>query len=265
MADTLTPNYNWVKPEVGASPTTWGDKINANLDLIDAQVHANQTAIASGGSSIGDIKMFAGPTPPTNWLSCDGTVYQNSQIPLLAPILANIYGGVPGVSNAVPNLSNKFPIGPLLNVIGLGYQGGESTHLLAASEMPAHAHPIVDVVHNHGVNQTPHGHADPGHTHPGSQDAHQHNVSLPGSFGYGIGGVAPPDPLVNQGATNVVTDVRQPNVTVGAASANLATANANISLNASGTGLSTTQNAGGGGAHNNMPPYVCVNFVIRYQ
>src|SRR5262245_5057732 len=47
MADTVTVNYGWTKPEVGASATTWGTKLNSNLDLIDAQVYANQTAITA--------------------------------------------------------------------------------------------------------------------------------------------------------------------------------------------------------------------------
>ena len=41
--------------------------------------------------------------------------------------------------------------------------------------------------------------------------------------------------------------------------------NANISLIAAGTGLSTTQNVGSGAPMSIVPPYVAVNFIIRYQ
>lgn len=48
MADTFTTNLQLTKPEVGASANTWGDKINANLNSVDAVFSA-----AGNGTSVG--------------------------------------------------------------------------------------------------------------------------------------------------------------------------------------------------------------------
>ena len=178
MVESLTQNYKWTKPEITKSPATWGTFLNNTTDSIDSILFAAQNA----GAPIGSIIMFAGGYAPANWLLCNGAVYNNSDIPLLAPIIGNAYNAgtsaVAGTSTALPNLTQRFPMGTGLNPIG--QSGGAFQYTLSLANMPAHAHTIniSDPSHYHTIPAWQHTHTayQDVHVHYAWQDAHAHTV-----------------------------------------------------------------------------------------
>jgi microcystin-dependent protein len=264
MADTLTPNYGWVKPEVAASAATWGAKQNTVFDQIDAQVHANQMA----ASNVGDVKMFAGPTAPTNWLICDGRSLDTTTYATLFAVIGYAWGGS-GANFLLPNLVNRMPLGAGANPLGTMAGGGATgtfQYTIATGNLPVHQHAITDVAHTHGASQPAHVHSDPGHNHgvAASQDAHSHGLDhIPLTSNAG-GNAAPGS---GWGFNTTRTDSQQPavHVTLNPAATGLGAAQPAITVNASGTGLSTTQPVGSGTPMSIVPVYAALNFVIRYQ
>lgn len=258
MADTLTPNYSLVKPEVGASAATWGAKLNSDLDQIDAQMFAN----ANAGLPIGGGCLWFTPTAPANFVIANGASLSTTTYAKLFAVFGYTFGGS-GANFSLPNLTNRFPMGAGT----LAATGGEAAHLLTTAELPPHAHPITDVAHSHTASQPAHVHPDPGHAHnaSGSQDPHSHTLVGGEIINTSAGGLTPGGPAF--GLTPGSTDTQQPavHVSVAATWTGLQAAQPAVTVNPSGTGLSTTQNAGGGAAHNNLPPFLTINFIVRYQ
>jgi len=58
MADTVTTNYGWVKPEISASNNTWGTKLNTNFDSIDTKVKALDIPTAAAKTTLVDADIF---------------------------------------------------------------------------------------------------------------------------------------------------------------------------------------------------------------
>lgn len=71
MADTTTTNYGLVKPEVGASNDTWGNKTNGNWDALDAALKAasdiaNAAMPKAGGTFTGAVNFTGALTKDGN-------------------------------------------------------------------------------------------------------------------------------------------------------------------------------------------------------
>ena len=266
MAETQTPNFHWTKPDLGGDASTWGNVLNTTIDSIDSVVFANQAA----GVPIGSMTMWAGPTasPPVNWLICDGSTLDYGATPAYQGLF-NVIGrafnpALTGTQFALPNLVQKFPIGAGPGV--LGAVGGALTAPIAVANLPPHAHPITDVAHGHGVNQWAHSHviATGGHAHAIHTNPHAHTYvhSDSGHAGLAQGGAS-------VGAftdtTSTVGDIGGSTDAAGNLGGNTDAQTSGISIQAAGTNLSTTQNIGSGTPLPIAPPFLAINFIIRYQ
>lgn len=181
MADTVTANYGWVKPEIAGSPSTWGNKLNLDLDEIDNRVYTNQINALPliGGAMTGDITTSVTSFQPSSLVTkqyVDNAIY-NLHIPLgmiagWFSVAANIPTGWALCNGQVvngyqtPNLMDRFIVGAGYSY-SAGQTGGSNTHAhggasaavaLTAAQMPSHTHGVYDPGHAHGVN-------DPGHAH----------------------------------------------------------------------------------------------------
>ena len=174
-------------------------------------------------------------------------------------------------SNSTPDLRNKFIVGA-----GAGYSvgntGGSNTVTLSTSQIAAHSHTTNNHNHSVSVSDPGHGHSvsDPGHGHSMSvsDPGHQHNTSVTGAKlfpGYGGahvpygGGGGYPGTHFNMSNANT-------GISMSASSANtgVSASNANTSLSVStGNANPSTNNTGGGSAHENRPPYYALCYIMK--
>jgi microcystin-dependent protein len=91
---------------------------------------------------LAEVKIISWNFPPKGWTFCNGQLLPINQNQALFSILGTTYGGDGRTTFGLPNLQGRMPV-HVGNGISLGERGGETSHTLNISELPAHTHTPV--------------------------------------------------------------------------------------------------------------------------
>ena len=184
-----------------------------------------QEASACENPFIGEVKMFVGNYAPRDWAFCQGQELSTQQYSALFAIIGTTYGGNGQTSFALPDLRGRVPIGPAVNVPGISiYTAGQKGGVESVSLTQSQM---------------------PAHSHQPQAVDVQGNVASPGGNTYPA-----------QVAAAAATPDRQEITINTRAYAQLSGASAQ------NTAIGPTLSAGGSQVHENMQPYLVINYII---
>ena len=92
---------------------------------------------------LGEIRMFSFSFPPKGWTLCNGQILSITQNTALFSLLGTTYGGNGQTTFALPDLRGRVAMHADQFQYLLGGTGGEETHTLQQSELPAHSHNMM--------------------------------------------------------------------------------------------------------------------------
>ena len=238
MADSNTTTYSLVKPEIGASESTWGEKLNGNFDSIDDLLDGT-TAIApnltQGSWKVGGTAITASAAE-INLLTGQTSLVPYGVIVLWSGSVASVPSGwylCDGL-NGTPNLTDRFVVGAG-NTYAVGDTGGANSVTLDATQIPSHTHSF----------------SGSGTTSTGG--AHNHEIKYADNDSGGGTGLYMAGETNRAGlrTTSYISYTETQSVQSGGSPKH--------SFPISGT----TGTSGGGASHENRPPYYALAYIMK--
>ena len=231
MADTFTPNFDFVLPEIGGSPDTWGNKLNENFEALDKVIEESNKVVAELDEVIAEVSSFSVPQGgillwsgsigniPAGWALCNG-------------------------SNGTPDLQDRFVVGAGGDYT-VGATGGAGSVTLTTAQLPSHTHT--------GSTGSAGAHTHTGST--GSAGSHSHSMSI--------------DVRNRSGSLIAANRIAEPGTSTQTNSTwttnNAGSHTHSVSINSNGAHTHTVNigSTGGGGSHENRPPYYALAYIMK--
>jgi len=275
-----TTNFAVEKPTVGGYRNSWGGTLNTGLDKL--------TELLALALPIGTIQMYPKPSAPTatsnggTWLVCDGASLVRTDYPDLHALITNTYGTYPsGTTFLLPDMRARSPLGYNSATISgratraLALGSGVETHALSTGELSAHSHAIPATTHVHAIDDSTHihtGNVDGGTGSTGltaTDSGHVHNYEVTPAW-QSAGSPTTYHTSYNTGSTPADRSTDSGNAIVSISPASHShsltttpTSHGVTGANASVIGItSTAPDTGSGTAHENMHPYLVINYII---